>query len=93
MNNTLAQYVRQAQRSAENVSGWSGYEPLELVRRLTKARADFEAAQSLAVMHALETGATWQHVGSELGVTKQAAQQKYGKLWSSYRRDVLLQKD
>lgn len=29
--------------------------------------------------HAKEHGATWQQIGNELGITKQAAEQRYGK--------------
>ena len=29
--------------------------------------------------HAKEHGATWEQIGNELGITKQAAEQRYGK--------------
>lgn len=37
----------------------------------------------LAVQIAREKGATWEQVGDTLGVTKQAAQQRFGKEYPS----------
>lgn len=48
---------------------------------LITARAILEAAEecvAIEVWHFRRGGATWADVGRHLGVTKQAAQQKYG---------------
>ena len=52
--------------------------------RLLKAAADDAAAAqvdlTLKVANARRCGASWQDIATMLGITRQAAQQKYGKL-------------
>lgn len=48
---------------------------------LVKARADMDAAIAEAVVaNVAEHGYSWADIGRELGITKQAAFQRYGKL-------------
>ncbi len=51
---------------------------LRTISRLTDLRGEVEAAILEAVREARRTGCTWAEVGAMLGVSKQAAQQKYG---------------
>ena len=50
---------------------------LELLAHLTKLRADREYDTEFAVRRAREFGATWEQIGTALGVTHQAARQRY----------------
>jgi hypothetical protein len=54
---------------------------LEALSALAQARADIDAAMVAAAkgLHDGEFGYSWTEVGRELGMTRQAAQQKFGK--------------
>lgn len=47
------------------------------IRQLTEAQANIEAATIAEIRVWREAGATWQQVGDALGVTRQAAQQRF----------------
>ena len=51
---------------------------LQTITRLTDLRKEIEAAIFGAVCEARRTGHTWSEIGVMLGVSKQAAQQRYG---------------
>lgn len=53
--------------------------PLELVRAAREVQARAEALIAAAVLQAREAGKTWQEIGEVLGVSRQAAFQRYGK--------------
>ena len=55
-------------------------EALTKVAEATKAVKEAQEAQEAAVVHALESGATWAAVGGALGRSRQAAQEKYRHL-------------
>ena len=51
---------------------------LQTITRLTDLRKEIEAAILDAVCEARRTGHTWSEIGVMLGVSKQAAQKRYG---------------
>jgi hypothetical protein len=53
---------------------------LELLAQLTKRRADSEYDTECAVRRAREYGATWEQIGTALGVTHQAVRQRFSKM-------------
>ena len=53
---------------------------LQTITRLTDLRKEIEAAIFDAVCEARRTGHTWSEIGVMLGVSKQAAQQRYGPM-------------
>jgi len=53
--------------------------PLELVRAAHEIRDGAEALMAAAVQQARGAGQTWQDIGEVLGVSRQAAFQRYGK--------------
>lgn len=57
----------------------SGNDPIELIRAADQIRYGAEALMTAAVQQAREAGRTWQEIGQALGVSRQAAFQKYGK--------------
>jgi hypothetical protein len=57
----------------------SEIEPLDLVRAAHEIRDGAEALMAAAVQQAREAGRTWQEIGEVLGVSRQAAFQRYGK--------------
>ena len=54
-------------------------DPLEVVRAAHKCRDAAEALLAAAVQEARREGRTWQEIGEVLGVSRQAAFQRYGK--------------
>ncbi|MDR3106954.1 MAG: hypothetical protein LBU05_01955 [Bifidobacteriaceae bacterium] len=52
---------------------------LELIALARAARAESEALELAAVQSARQAGCTWEQIGAILGMTKQAAQQHFGK--------------
>lgn len=52
--------------------------PLERVHAIRRLMETAESAQRTAVAAARANGATWEQIGIGLGVTRQAAQQRYG---------------
>jgi hypothetical protein len=54
-------------------------DPLELVRAAQEIRDGAEALMAAAVEQARGAGRTWQEIGDVLGVSRQAAFQRYGK--------------
>ena len=54
-------------------------DPLELVGAAREVQDQAEALMAAAVQQARETGRTWQQIGDVLGVSRQAAFQRYGK--------------
>jgi hypothetical protein len=54
-------------------------ELLDLVRAAHEVRDGAEALMAAAVQQAREAGRTWQEIGEVLGVSRQAAFQRYGK--------------
>ena len=54
-------------------------DPLASVRAAREIRDQGEALVAAAVQQAREAGRTWQEIGEVLGVTRQAAFQRYGK--------------
>ena len=57
----------------------SGNNPIELVSAAEQIRYGAEALMTAAVQQAREAGRTWQEIGQALGVSRQAAFQRYGK--------------
>lgn len=57
----------------------SANDPLELVRAASQIREGAEALMGATVQQAREVGRTWQEIGDVLGVSRQAAFQRYGK--------------
>lgn len=51
----------------------------DLVLSFGQVRAALDAAEQRAVTHLRERGHSWAHVGKALGITRQAAQQRYGR--------------
>lgn len=56
------------------------YLPLQRLDTLAAVRALLEEYTERAVAQARTRGATWEDIGAYLGVTRQAAQQRYGSL-------------
>ena len=54
-------------------------DPLDVVRAAHEIREGAEALMAAAVQQAREAGRTWQEIGQVLGVSRQAAFQRYGK--------------
>ena len=54
-----------------------------LLRRAALARARTERQVSEAVSVARRAGMSWKRIGAELGISAQAAQQRYGPLTTS----------
>lgn len=57
----------------------SDNDPIDLVRGAHEIREGAEDLMTAAVQQAREAGRTWQEIGQVLGVSRQAAFQKYGK--------------
>jgi hypothetical protein len=57
----------------------SDSDPIDLVLAAHQIRDGAEALMAAAVQQARETGRTWQEIGQVLGVSRQAAFQRYGK--------------
>jgi hypothetical protein len=57
----------------------SGNDPIDLVRAADQIRDGAEALMTAAVQQARDAGRTWQEIGHVLGVSRQAAFQKFGK--------------
>ncbi|MCV7230406.1 DUF3887 domain-containing protein [Mycolicibacterium komossense] len=57
----------------------SGDDPIEVVRAARQIREGAETLMGAAVQQAREAGRTWQEIGEVLGVSRQAAFQRYGK--------------
>ncbi len=69
-------------RNVERAIAATGAKPLPPLERLALAaqvRARAEQVVVLKVQECRSSGATWQQVGDALGVSMQAAQQRYGK--------------
>lgn len=66
-------------RNPEAVWGPS-QEPLRVVEQVTAARKYLGHAEVGAVALLREAGASWQQIGDALGVTRQAAQMRFGKV-------------
>lgn len=47
---------------------------------MEQARAEYEGELLSLVMDARDAGESWASIGRALGITKQAAQQRYGRL-------------
>jgi hypothetical protein len=56
-------------------------DPLAALSRITELRSEIAQREREAVMRALEEH-TWREVGKALGVSKQAAFQRFGKEWA-----------
>jgi len=57
----------------------SGNDPIDLLRAAHQIRDGAETLMAAAVQQAREAGRTWQEIGQVLGVSRQAAFQRYGK--------------
>lgn len=57
----------------------AGENPLDLVRDAREIQSGADGLMAAAVQQARAAGRTWQDIGDALGVTRQAAFQKYGK--------------
>lgn len=53
--------------------------PTARIRRATLARAEVAELEAAAVREARSAGASWSEIGDALGVTKQAAQMRFGR--------------
>lgn len=51
----------------------------QALSNLARAAADVEQATRAAVMGARVDGRTWGEIGAALGITRQAAQQRFGR--------------
>src|SRR5262245_39825300 len=54
-------------------------DPLDLMRAAHEVQDGAEALMAAAVQQARDGGRTWQEIGDVLGVSRQAAFQRYGK--------------
>lgn len=61
---------------------------LQAITRLTDLRKEIEAAILDAVRQARRASHTWSEIGAMLGVTKQAAQHKYGPVLADSQPDA-----
>ena len=66
-----------ARESYENPGVYSDFDVIGPV--LVEARRELEELTRLAVDRAVRRGEPWSRIGPSLGVTRQAAQQRYGK--------------
>ncbi len=58
----------------------TGDDPLAALALITDVRRDIAERERAAVFRALETH-SWREIGEALGVTKQAAFQRFGREW------------
>jgi hypothetical protein len=65
-----------------------GTDPLAALEAITSIRAVVAERERSAVMAAL-SGHTWREIGDALGVSKQAAFQRFGKDWIVASRSTL----
>jgi hypothetical protein len=56
--------------------------PLERVREIEELRIHLRAFQMTLVDEARDAGATWEQVGGLLGISRQAAEQRFRTTWS-----------
>jgi hypothetical protein len=86
---TVAELVREATRSLTAAA--ADEEPLTALRHAVDARAAADALVRELAAHAHlwhgDQGASWAQIGAELGVTRQAAQQRYGAAAAQLLRD------
>jgi FixJ family two-component response regulator len=64
---------------AELARATASADPAEGLRAVAALRALLESLEELQVAGARAQGWTWQRVAAELGVSKQAVHQKYGR--------------
>ncbi len=67
--------LREAEHELEQERGY-----LQGLVHLRRAASDVEAATRWTAMRARQDGATWQQVADALSITKQAAQQRFGRV-------------
>jgi hypothetical protein len=63
----------------EVVAQTASDDPQVGLKAVASLRALLEAVEELQVRHARELGWSWQQIAVQLGVSKQAVHQKYGK--------------
>jgi hypothetical protein len=72
-------YLDAVEDASEVVTQTVSDDPETGLRGVTSLRALLEAVEELQVRRARELGWSWQQIAELLGVSKQAAHQKYGK--------------
>ena len=84
MNKTRAERAAALERWADRVSTddlvVADTEPLRTIAELAERRDEVDAALVDAVRSARDAHRSWSEIGAMLGVSKQAAQRKYGPL-------------
>lgn len=71
-------YAVTIQRNAGYLTG-AAYTPAQQVAHLRAIQEQTQALTAHYVQQMLDAGATWSRIGDALGVSKQAAQQRYGR--------------
>ncbi|MFN8036115.1 MAG: hypothetical protein U0V73_09295 [Acidimicrobiia bacterium] len=71
----LADQIATRDRSKD---AWKDAAPIRALAKAARAQRDASDALDTAVRWAREAGASWGTIGDALGVSRQAAQQKYG---------------
>jgi hypothetical protein len=79
MREHLAQFLSESSPNLQERLLVDPMAHLELVALAASARADTSVVLSAAVRSARFAGCTWAQIGDVLGITRQAAQQRYGE--------------
>lgn len=79
--------ITQARLNLSSALG-AAHRGMHAVELLARAAAQLEIVTALAVHDARDAGTSWQDVGRALGISKQAAHQRYGKRPS--RRSIVV---
>jgi hypothetical protein len=80
LRDLLARAVEQAEPTLRDRLETEASAHLELIGLVRAARPELDLLEAAAVESARRAGCTWEQVGSALGISRQAAQQRYGRL-------------
>ncbi len=82
MPDSLTDWAVLARQDAEDILTapvLAGDDPLSAVRAAARLQEHAAEVARAAVLRARETGRTWQQIGDELGISRQAAFQRFGR--------------
>ncbi len=71
---SIEQAVSSVAETVDRIGGTSS----ERLRRVQELRIEVEALEDAVVAEARLCGWTWQEIGADIGITKQAAHQRFG---------------